>query len=557
MRNCYSILSTLLLLLATLRAAGQGTPGLSVSSAPPLPFATVLSTPSNAGNLVVSGFNLTDNITVSAPSGFEVALAATATYAASQTLARQSNGLVNNAPVLIRLTGAAVGTFSGNVSISSPNAATLSVAVTGLVAAAANPAATLTGISPSTGMPGTMLVNFYGRNFVPGATASIYNGPFVVGPTTFVSSGHLTAMVTIFGVPSPVTGYGSVGNPPPGGGGTTPPGTVLFTAVPGPPTITSFSPALGLPGTLVTINGIGFLQYYNNTVLFNGVLAPLYGTPSSGQLTVRVPAGATTGPITVTTVGGTATSATSFVVPPVFFEDFEAGAKNSYTPASVQLFTTGWTFAEALIGTTANADKFNGTKSARLRGGGFLEMDTDKPNGAGVVTVSAAMYGTETGVSFRPEISTDGGITYTSLLGPAAAPVLTGTLTQYSFTANRSGTVRLRFSSTNVNAATNPRISLDDIGITDFGTPTAAAPGRALPALQAYPNPAHDYVLVETGTREPVTVALFDRLGREVLPTHFLPATQRVSLPATLPAGLYLLQVRSRSGQRTVRLVKE
>ena len=111
------------------------------------------------------------------------------------------------------------------------------------------------------------------------------------------------------------------------------------------------------------------------------------------------------------------------------FEPFEQGTKTSYVPASVPLQSGGWTFGEALLGTTAGADKFNGTKSARLRGSGFIEMDTDKPNGAGTVTMSAAGYATETGASFVPEISTDGGLTYFSLLGSSPPPTLSGTLT--------------------------------------------------------------------------------------------------------------------------------
>ena len=187
---------------------------------------------------------------------------------------------------------------------------------------------------------------------------------------------------------------------------------------------------------------------------------------------------------------GTAISNMPFTVPPVFFEDFETGTKTSYIPASVPLFTCGWTLGEALIGTTAGIDKFNGAKSARLRGGGFVEMDVDKPNGAGLVTVKAALYATETGASFVPEISTDGGVTYTSLLGTGPPPMLTSTLTPYSFTANRTGNVRLRFSSTNTAAATNPRINLDDIGITNYQVGAAARAAEQLPGLMVFPNPA-------------------------------------------------------------------
>ncbi|MFD2718147.1 T9SS type A sorting domain-containing protein [Hymenobacter monticola] len=520
------------------------------------PLTAVVGSPSPAtGTVLVSGSSLTGNITVAAPAGFEVALASVGTYAATQSLTPQSGGFVSNASVLFRLTGAAVGTFSGNISLSSAGTTTVDVPVTGLVAATTNLPATLTGVSPATGMPGTTVVNFYGRNFVPGATASIYNnGPFTIGPTTYVSSTQLTAPITTSGVNAPISSYCGVSNPGPGGGGTTLPGVVMFTAVPGPPTVTGFSPTIGPVGTLVTIRGVGFIAQGQNAVYFNGTLAQLQYTPSNNELTVRVPAGATTGPITVTTTGGTATSSTPFVVPPVFFEDFETGTKTSYVPASVLLFTMGWTLGEALIGTTAGVDKFNGLKSARLRGGGFVEMDVDKPNGAGVVTVSAASYATESGASFIPEISTDGGVTYTSLLGSSPAPTLTGTLTPYSFTANRTGNVRLRFSSTNTAAATNPRINIDDIGITDYRVGTATRPGQQLPDVSVFPNPTQGRVLVQGAGAGPVRCSLHDLAGRQLTVPVSLPTDGKLDLPAGLPAGLYLLQVETPSGRRTLRL---
>jgi hypothetical protein len=79
----------------------------------------------------------------------------------------------------------------------------------------------------------------------------------------------------------------------------------------GVPTITSFTPASGPAGTSVTISGANFTGA--TAVKFNGTAAAFTVTsPTAIQATV--PAGATTGPLSVTTLGGTATSATSFAV---------------------------------------------------------------------------------------------------------------------------------------------------------------------------------------------------------------------------------------------------
>ncbi|MDO7853514.1 T9SS type A sorting domain-containing protein [Hymenobacter convexus] len=296
----------------------------------------------------------------------------------------------------------------------------------------------------------------------------------------------------------------------------------------------------------------------NTSVYFNGVRASNQSrSPDENAIQYVVPVGTTTGLITVVNDNGTVVSTAPFVVPPTFFEDFETGTKTSYIPASVPLLTCGWPLGEALIGTTAGIDKFNGTRSARLRGGGFLEMDVDKSNGAGVVTVSAATYATETGASFVPEISTDGGVTYTSLLGTAPAPTLTGTLTPYSFTANRTGNVRLRFSSTNTAGATNPRINLDDIGITDYRVGTAAQAGQSLPELRVFPNPAQGWVTVQGTGMGPARCSLYDLAGQRLLSPVVLPADGALALPPQLPTGFYLLQVETAAGRRIMRLATQ
>jgi hypothetical protein len=78
------------------------------------------------------------------------------------------------------------------------------------------------------------------------------------------------------------------------------------------PRISSFSPGSGPTGTGVTIMGSGFTDV--TQVKFNGVPAAGLSVDSDHQITAHVPASATNGRITVTTAGGTTTSATSFVV---------------------------------------------------------------------------------------------------------------------------------------------------------------------------------------------------------------------------------------------------
>lgn len=82
---------------------------------------------------------------------------------------------------------------------------------------------------------------------------------------------------------------------------------------PGPkPKITSFSPTTGAAGTSVKISG----QFFNGATLiaFNGTPAQSFVVNSPSQVTAVVADGSTTGPISITTKTGTATSATVFTV---------------------------------------------------------------------------------------------------------------------------------------------------------------------------------------------------------------------------------------------------
>jgi gliding motility-associated-like protein len=81
----------------------------------------------------ISGKALTNNITATAPPGFEVSLSADNGYGNSVILA-QTGGTVNNTVVYVRSSAAApAGNISGNVVLTSSGAATQNVAVTGTI----------------------------------------------------------------------------------------------------------------------------------------------------------------------------------------------------------------------------------------------------------------------------------------------------------------------------------------------------------------------------------------------------------------------------------------
>jgi hypothetical protein len=93
------------------------------------------------------------------------------------------------------------------------------------------------------------------------------------------------------------------------GGIATSPGTFSVVS-----SISGFSPTSGPVGTSVAITGNSFT--HSTPVKFGGVAATSFQVISDTQMDALVPARAVTGPIAVTTPGGTGTSVTNFQVTP-------------------------------------------------------------------------------------------------------------------------------------------------------------------------------------------------------------------------------------------------
>jgi uncharacterized repeat protein (TIGR03803 family) len=91
-------------------------------------------------------------------------------------------------------------------------------------------------------------------------------------------------------------------------GGTTTSSSTYFVV----PSISGFTPTSGPVGTSVTITGNSFTGA--TKVTFGGVAATSYKVINDTQVDALVPTGAITGPIAVTTAGGTGNSATNFTV---------------------------------------------------------------------------------------------------------------------------------------------------------------------------------------------------------------------------------------------------
>ncbi len=168
-------------------------------------------------------------------------------------------------------------------------------------------------------------------------------------------------------------------------------------------------------------------------------------------------------------------------------EDFEAGTKTSYAAADVTFGSGIWNLNDALVG-TSTSDPKNGTKSIRTRISGKLTMKFNRTDGAGVVTVKHAKYGTDANSTWQLWYSTNSGSTWTQI--GSTITTSSTTLATASFTVNITGTIRFEIRKTD---GTSARVNFDDFVINDY----AGSGGGGSTAWESF----------ETGTKTSYTTA--------------------------------------------------
>ena len=254
----------------------------------------------------------------------------------------------------------AAGTTSGLISITTP----VGTAVSATPFLVGN-APSVASFTPATGPVGSTVV-LTGRNLT-GATQVSFNG--TVAPVYSVNSAsQITVVVPIGATTGPIAVTTAFGT------GTS---ATNFT-IPPAPSITSFTPTTGLPGTVVAITGNNFTGA--TQVAFNGTFATVFTVDSPTQITVTVPMGATTGYITVITPNGLAVSAAQFTVQLPIITSFTP----STGPVGTTVVITGNYF------TTATQVTFNGTVAPGFVINSATQITVTVPVGAttGYITVT-------------------------------------------------------------------------------------------------------------------------------------------------------------------------
>jgi hypothetical protein len=222
----------------------------------------------------------------------------------------------------------------------------------------------ITGMTPLSGRTGST-VTINGSGLEPGAHVTLGTKTM---PITSGSGTQLKVTVPNGGA------TGTITVTTPSGSATITPFTVTFS-------ITSIAPTSGPHGTVVTINGAGFNA--SSVVKFNGLAASAVTLVSATRLRATVPAGATSGPVTVTNTTaptGTVQSPTNYTVTADV-----APSVTSFNPTSGAVGTpvtiTGTNFSGA------SSVKF-GTVSATFKVVSDTQITTTVPTGAVTAPIS-------------------------------------------------------------------------------------------------------------------------------------------------------------------------
>jgi hypothetical protein len=376
------------------------------------------------------------------------------------------------------------------------------------------------------------------------------------------------------------------------------------------PTLTTLSPASGPVGTQVTISGTNLSGA--TSVSFNGTAASSFVVNSATSLTAVVAAGTTTGPVRVSTPGGTATSGTSFVVSgaPVTVADAYTTPAGTALAGNVLANDLGTGLRAILITRPAHGTLVlnpDGSFSYQPNAG-FSGMDSflyyacnvgttlvcgDPATvsitvlGGGPVTVADA-YSTPAGVALTSNVLTND-------LGTGLRAILINRPTNGTLVLNPDGSFTYRpvagfvgadgftYYACNVGAAlvcgdpATVSISVGQAAAAKARAATATAATLARPAASAaggatsarelaltgYPNPFADELQLSFAlpVAQAYTLAVYDAQGRLVQQLASGQAEAGRARQLAVPtqgyaAGLYLVRLTTPTGTQQLKLLK-
>lgn len=256
------------------------------------------------------------------------------------------------------------------------------------------------------------------------------------------------------------------------------------------PTITGFSPGAGTAGDPVTITGTGLSGA--TSVEFNGATAA-FDVIDDSTIDATVPSGATTGPISVTSLSGTATSASDFTVesstgPTMVQHTLATGGGSTGPSATWSQPTSSGSLLAAVLGWSGSGTPTPpaGWTLARKAGGTAIYFRQGAPSQSTPVTFGGSGLGT-----WVLDIMEWNGIATTAALdkrASASSGSVTGFTAQSGTTALTSQPIEIAIAAISAQAATtqsNPTAGFSQVAVGTAGVNTTGAYAKVLTATGA------------------------------------------------------------------------
>jgi len=327
---------------------GSSTPTITLNPTSLTGLTTTAGTASAAQTFTVTGSNLTTDVTVTAPTGFEVASDG-ATFSGSATIT-QSGGSASGT-ISVRIAAAtAQGSPSGNVTLASTGATTANVAVSGTVTAAGAPSVT---VSPTSA---TGLTNYVGE--VSASTNYTVTGTNLVSDLVVTASTNAIEVST-----NSSTGFTNSFSLAPSGSGTL--SNTVYVR------ISALAPAGAVSATVGNVSGVASNNFTVSGTVTQPALTLVLATNTVAE---NAGANATTGTVGIPASLGTdlvvnlvSTNTAAATVPSTVtitngqtnatFPIAAVANSSSYGPAttSIQASNTNYTTASATL-TVTNVD---------------------------------------------------------------------------------------------------------------------------------------------------------------------------------------------------------
>ncbi len=173
------------------------------------------------------------------------------------------------------------------------------------------------GFTPKSGPVGTS-VTINGTAFSPSASQNTVSFNGTAATITSATSTQIFTSVPAGATTGPI----AVTSP---AGSATSSGSFTVTSSSGAPTITGFTPTIGIAGTAVSVTGSNFDSSPVNDRLSFNVTFALVSSATSASLSTSVPSGGTSGRISLGTPTGNAVSSADFFVPPSPYQPSNVG----------------------------------------------------------------------------------------------------------------------------------------------------------------------------------------------------------------------------------------